>query len=126
MKLTLEHFFDNPSWAAAAGYKFNLLDCLSDAANKASIREGVKQLISNIPDIELRSVWWELPFSILAVISLVTWPLTFWVVGLLTYAKCIRCRNKYLGSENPTFIKNLRNWHEECDRRIRRGKTTKA
>ncbi len=121
MKLTFEHFCDNPSWAAAAGYEFNIIDCLSFSAGQADIKNGVKDFLTGIPDIELRSALWELPLHILAVAFFLTWPLTFWLGGLYVYLKCLRNRWKYLNSENERVIVNLRNWYEDCDRRIRRG-----
>ncbi len=31
--MTFKHFLDRPLWAAAAGYDFNYMDCMSYAAN---------------------------------------------------------------------------------------------
>lgn len=31
--MTLKHFLDRPLWAAAAGYDFNYMDCMSYTAN---------------------------------------------------------------------------------------------
>lgn len=122
MRLTFEHFCDRPSWAAAAGYEFNIIDCMSEAAGRIDIFQGIKEQVRNIPDIELRSVLWELPLTIIAIPLALIWPLVFWFVGIASYIKCSRWRRKYLNSDNETVQVNLRNWREDCDRRIRYAK----
>lgn len=122
MRLTFEHFCDRPTWAAAAGYEFNIIDCLSASACSIDIFKGIKELVRNIPDIELRSVLWELPLTIIAIPVAMMWPLAFWIVGIASYVKCRRSRRKYLNSDNETVQANLRNWRQDCDRRIRYAK----
>lgn len=124
-KLTFEHFCDRPTWAAAAGYEFNIIDCLSYSAKKANM-SVIKDVLRGIPDIELRSLLWELPLSLLAIAVIVTWPVTFWAVGLFVYIRCRKNRKKYFGSENERVQINLRNWLNEFERRQRRAAQEKA
>ncbi|KKZ19043.1 hypothetical protein AAY84_07605 [Serratia marcescens] len=119
-KLTFEHFCDRPTWAVAAGYDFNIIDCLSSAATRFEIAKSISDVMRNIPDIELRDVWWKLPTYLLSILILVTWPLTFWVAGVITYLKCLRSRKKYLGSKNERVQINLRNWLDDFELNQRR------
>ncbi|MFV8979830.1 hypothetical protein [Serratia fonticola] len=124
--LTFKHFCDRPSWAASAGYEFNLFDCMSYAACATPIFDGLKCLASNTLDIEIRTILWDLPLSILVALALITYPLTFWLYGLVVYIKCIRHRRKYLNSTDPMVIKNLKVWQRDLEWRWQRGEATKT
>jgi len=108
--LTFEHFFDRPTWAAAAGYDFNIIDCMSEAASRFKILPAIAIVMKNIPDIELRNVWWELPTNLLAILMLISWPLTFWIAGGITYRNCRQAKRKYYHSDDKTVQANLNGW----------------
>ncbi|EPC06795.1 hypothetical protein HMPREF0864_04803 [Enterobacteriaceae bacterium 9_2_54FAA] len=119
--LTFKHFKDRPSWAAADGYDFNIIDCMSEAAGRINIWRGIVDAILEIPDFELREAWYRLPISLVAVAIALAWPLIFWIVGLDSYVKCIRNRRKYLNTKSEIVLYNLAVWRRECDRRIKRA-----
>lgn len=124
--MTFEHFCDRPTWAAAAGYDFNIIDCMSEAAGRASVWEGVLTLISATPDLELRTAWWELPLNILVVLILLCWPLLFWLLGFATYFRCRRIREKFYGSDDKTVQANLRGWLRDFEWQRQRKMKGKA
>lgn len=119
--LTFKHFKDRPSWAAADGYDFNIIDCMSEAAGRINIWRGIVDVILEVPDFQLREAWYRLPISLVAVVIALVWPLIFWIVGLGSYVKCIRNRRKYLNTKSEIVLNNLAVWRRECDRRIKRG-----
>ncbi|WP_447874443.1 hypothetical protein [Serratia fonticola] len=119
--LTFKHFCDRPSWAAAAGYDFNIIDCISAAAVGVNIKGGLGDIIADIPYIELREAWWRLPLSLILIAGFITWPLTFWLVGLASYFKCRRSRKEYRDPKSEIVQANLRNWLNDFDRRQRKS-----
>lgn len=116
--LTLKHFFDRPSWAAAAGYDFNFIDCMSEAANRINVFQGICQMVADIPHLELREAWYGLPLRIVLIPVALSWPLIFWVFAIHTYLKCKRARNEWLGTNDPVVINNIEVWKARCDRRF--------
>lgn len=116
MMVTFKHFCDRPTWAVAAGYKFNFIDCLSQAMVRMNICTGIKDVLLEIPDLELREAWYKLPISLLAIFIALTWPLTFWIFGIITYARCIHAKKKYAGVNSEIFLNNLRSWLHHFDR----------
>ncbi|WP_424121933.1 hypothetical protein [Rouxiella badensis] len=121
MRLTFSHFNDRPSWAAAAGYNFNIIDCLSFAARRYGLSE-ILDLLEDTGDIEIRSVLWKLPINFVAICILVFWPLIYWVNGLALYVVCIKNRRKYRNYKSERVQINLRNWLEDFEQRSRRGR----
>lgn len=119
--LTFKHFCDKPEWATAAGYDLTLVNCMSYAAFDVPIMNGLKNVASDILDIEIREILWRLPGDLVVALLLATWPLTFWFYGLLVYTKCAKARRKFLNSTNPMVIKNLRQWQEDLEWRWQRG-----
>lgn len=121
MMLTFKHFMDRPSWAAAAGYDFNIIDCLSYSAKRFGCTD-VMDLLEDTGDIELRQVIWKLPVNILAMCILIAWPFVFWLQGILIYIRCRIVKKKYGGMNHPERVQiNLRNWRENFDREQRRN-----
>ncbi|PBI79623.1 hypothetical protein A9993_07675 [Rahnella victoriana] len=120
--ITFKHFLDRPSWAAAAGYDFNVFDCLSYSAQKFGFAD-VLDLLEDTGDIELRQAFWKLPVNALAMIVLLSWPLIFWVNGIMVYIKCRLTKRNYAGSKRTERVEiNLRNWLADFDWRQRRGR----
>lgn len=117
--ITFKHFLDRPSWAAAAGYDFNIIDSMSYAAQWPNICSGCWDVMADIPGIELGEAWWKLPLSLLIVIIAVLYPMFFWAFGLAVWIKCRRHREKYLKSTDEREQMRLNNWLEEFDRRHR-------
>ncbi|WP_267411869.1 hypothetical protein [Pantoea sp. GM_Pan_4] len=114
--LTFKHFCDRPTWAAAAGYNFNIIDCLSEAMLRINVLKGIKDILAEIPDLELREAWYKLPISALAICLAMSWPLIFWLFGIVTYARCVHAKRKYAGTEDETVLKNLRVWLKQFER----------
>ena len=115
--LTFKHFCDRPTWAVAARYKFTIIDCLSQAMVRINICSGIKEVLLEIPDLELREAWYKLPVSLLAIFLAISWPLIFWVFGIITYVRCIYAKKKYAGMKSEIVLKNLRAWIYDFDRR---------
>lgn len=119
--LTLKHFFDRPTWAAAAGYNFNVIDCMSEAANRIDIFRGIWGLICEMPDIELRHIW-MLPFNLFVCALALFWPFIYPVFGLILYFKCKRTARKYQ-KEMPDIVRNnIDGWLRDFDREQARGR----
>lgn len=117
--LTLKHFFDNPTWAAAAGYDFNYLDCMSFAADKYSdVIHSLIDVLKAFPETEVR----ELPFVLVvltaAIAGVVVWPLIFWLAAFPLWLRCKQHRRKYhYGTEmNDTARNNLALWINRCEK----------
>lgn len=119
--LTFKHFKDRPTWAAADGYDFNIIDCMSEAAGRINIWRGIVDVILEVPDFELRVAWYRLPISLVAVVITLAWPLIFWIAGLVLYVQCIINRRKYLNNKSEIVLNNLAVWRRECERRIKRA-----
>lgn len=116
--LTFEHFCDRPTWAAAAGYKFNIIDCLSEAMVRVELISGIKQILMEIPDMELREAWYKLPLSLLVIVLALAWPLIFWIFGVVTYVRCTKAKNKYRGTNDEIVLKNIRVWKYRFDNEL--------
>lgn len=120
--LTLRHFLDRPAWAAAAGYKFNILDCMAySACLYENVISGLRNVSSAFLDQQVR----ELPAFLLAWIALlmgaIVWPLTFWLLGIVLWFRCHHFQRKYRGTDSEIVLKNLRSWQHECEKRWSRG-----
>ncbi len=114
--LTLKHFFDRPTWAAAAGYNFNIIDCMSEAANRIAVFKGIWGLICETPDIELRHIW-ILPLNFAACMLALLWPFIYPVFGLVTYFKCKRVAKKYRTEMTEVARQNIDEWLSDFDRK---------
>ncbi|PKB89832.1 hypothetical protein A8A01_11295 [Ewingella americana] len=80
-------------------------------------------LLEDTGDIELRQAFWKLPVNALAMIVLLSWPLIFWVNGIMVYIKCRLTKRNYAGSKRTERVEiNLRNWLADFDWRQRRGR----
>lgn len=108
--LTLKHFFDRPTWAAAAGYDFNFIDCMSEAINRLAITKGVVSLIKEIPDIELRSAAWALPLSLACILIAMLWPFLYPILAIHTYVKCKFYAKKYRTQKPERVATNIAVW----------------
>lgn len=118
--LTLKHFFDRPTWAAAAGYEFNYLDCMAFMAGRYStITSALRDVLCDLLDTTVR----ELPLMVLTIIAaasgVVVWPLIFWLVALPLWVRCRQHRRKYHQGVGMTEIarRNLDVWLHGCKRR---------
>ncbi|HEM8556157.1 TPA: hypothetical protein U2Q34_000182 [Citrobacter koseri] len=117
--LTLQHFLDKPTWAAADGYNFNYFDCMAyTAAQYDCVFLAVRRVAENFLDTELR----ELPFVLLvlfvALIGVIVWPLTFWLTAIWIWLRCKHHRQKYQHGNGMKDIarSNLDNWKRRFER----------
>lgn len=108
--LTLKHFFDNPRFAAAAGYDFNIIDCISFTASRIDLVYMVIEETIDFLESEIFRIWYLLPRLMVVYVIAVAYPFTFWILGLFVYAACRRSRKKYLNSTNPQVISDLNLW----------------
>ena len=118
--LTFKHFQDRPTWAAAAGYDFNIIDCISVATKyHSSFIEVFLAMISEFLDFEVR----ELPLAILSIIFsgilMVIYPLIFWVVGIALYVICVKDRKRHAGKLTDIAKKNIEGWLCQFERKQR-------
>lgn len=90
--VTLAHFLDRPLWAVACGYDYNFLDCLSWSANIYG--QNIPALLSLRPDdvlsLEIREIPMALLSTVLTLLFLVLWPLTYPVWAVVCYWLCKR------------------------------------
>lgn len=117
--LTLKHFLDNPTWAAADGYDFNYFDCMSFTAKQydavfLSLR-GVAEIFL---DTEVRELPGVLAVLLIALIGVIVWPLTFWLIAIWIWVRCKHHRKKYHIGNGMTDIarKNLDAWKIRFER----------
>lgn len=117
--LTFKHFCDRPLWAAADGYNFNFLDCLSVAAiNIGTPFVAIKNITSSFPDWEMRELIPNLLALIVIAAGAITYPLTYWVFAIFVYLNCKRYAKKYGSGKSEITLKNLAEWRAGCDRRF--------
>lgn len=116
--ITLKHFFDRPTWAAVAGYDFNIIDCMAEAANRIPIFRTIAELLKDIPNIELRGIW-ELPLNLVLCAMLLLWPILYPVLGLVTYTRCKISIAKYRKNPSAIVKRNIVNWLNGFDRKGR-------
>lgn len=121
--LTLRHFIDRPTWAAAAGYEFNYLDCMAYTADFYGLMfSALRNAGSDFLDTSVR----DLPIVLLAVIAALcgvfAWPLIFWLVAIPVWMKCKSMRRRYQFGGAMTEIArgNLEQWQRECARKWKR------
>lgn len=116
--LTLKHFFDRPTWAAAAGYQFNYFDCLSHAA--CSYDEIVRALfgvVASLPDTTIREFPLAVLWMVAAAAGVIIWPLTFWVFAIWFWFHCKKYQRKYRNHMSDTTRENIRVWLVQCERK---------
>ena len=116
--MTLKHFLDRPLWAAAAGYDFNYMDCMSCTAN--AYDHSFILLFNSLrilPETEVGELHlWLLGF-IAAVVGIAVWPFIFWLVAVVVWFKCKTYRKKYFLGDGMTDIAkmNIVEWTKECE-----------
>lgn len=116
--LTLKHFMDRPTWAAAAGYQFNYFDCMSHAACAYDeILATLRGVLVNFPDTTIS----ELPLMALVLIAaiavVIVWPLMFWVFAFALWLQCKRYQRKYRVNMNEVARENIQIWIIQCERK---------
>jgi len=117
--LTFRHFCDRPLWAAADGYDFNFLDCLSVAAiNITAPFIAIKNIASSFPDWEMRELLPNLLALIVITAGAIIYPLTYWLYAILAYVNCKRYAKKYRFNKSEITLRNLAEWRTSCDRRF--------
>lgn len=120
--LTLKHFMDRPTWAAAAGYQFNYLDCMAHTANLyGNVFLALRQACIGFPDTEVRELPLVMIVLVIAIAGIIVWPLIFWIVAIQVWLKCRRMRQRYHLSDGMTDVakNNLAVWLRNCDRKWR-------
>ncbi|EOE3543557.1 hypothetical protein ACQR8F_00080 [Klebsiella pneumoniae] len=118
--LTLKHFMDRPTWAAAAGYQFNYFDCMAHTANLyGNVFAALRDVCVGFPDTEVRELPGVIIVLIAAIAGIIVWPLIFWVVAIQVWLKCRRMRRRYhFGGDMTNVAKNnLAVWMRNCDRK---------
>lgn len=118
--LTLRHFIDRPTWAAAAGYDFNFIDCMAYAADLyGNMFIALKDVCRDFLDTEVRELPLMLAIIVAAVSGVFVWPLIFWIVAIPVWFKCKRMRRKYQFEDGMTDIaeNNIEQWRLECARK---------
>lgn len=113
--LTFKHFMDRPTWAAAAGYEFNYLDCMAVTASYQSEHwSAFLAYLTYFPDVLVK----ELPLWLLALICnfalVIAWPLIFWLCAVPLWLRCMWMQWKYQSGNGMTDIAkgNLAGWTE--------------
>ncbi|EJE0770111.1 TPA: hypothetical protein ACRVWQ_004250 [Escherichia coli] len=118
--MTFKHFLDRPLWAAAAGYNFNYMDCMSYTAN--AYDHSFSLLFNSLrilPQTEVGELHlWLLGF-IAAVVGVAVWPFIFWLVAVVVWFKCKAYRKKYFLGDGMTDIAkmNIEKWTKECEKK---------
>lgn len=108
-RLTLTHFFDNPQIAAAAGYDFNIIDCMSFAANRLSEKGLKREIITDFGRTEIAD-WRGIVVSLLSLTIVCLWPFFYPVIGALTYWQCKQSVKRYRFSSDVAVKRNINSW----------------
>lgn len=121
--LTLKHFIDRPSWAAAAGYDFNYMDCMSFTATLYDLAfSSLWNSARDFPYTEVRELPFVLVTVISAVISIFVWPLIFWIAAfpVWLYCRLMRRRYQFGGHMTETAKNNIEVWKRQCEKKWRK------
>lgn len=110
-EITFSHFQDNPAWAAAAGYDFNFIDCVSASAQCTSnIAKNLLDEIAEFPNAEVRYI----PVFIikLSVGSLLLFTMIFAypLFALAIFFRCKSMKRKYKNNYSDIVARNLSTW----------------
>ncbi|MGR7336754.1 hypothetical protein ACU6ZE_10675 [Klebsiella aerogenes] len=110
-EITFRHFQDNPAWAAAAGYDFNFIDCVSASAQCTSnIAKNLLDEIAEFPNAEVRYI----PVFIikLSVGSLLLFTMIFAypLFALAIFFRCKSMKRKYKNNYSDIVARNLSTW----------------
>lgn len=117
--LTFKHFCDRPLWAAADGYDFSFMDCLSVAAiNIGTSFEAVRNITSGFLDWEVRELIPNLLAVVIITSGAIIYPFTYWIFAIYIYFRCKSFARKYRDNKSETNLKNLAHWRKSCDRRF--------
>ncbi|MEH4988132.1 hypothetical protein PO461_11940 [Enterobacter asburiae] len=122
--LTLRHFIDRPTWAAAAGYDFNFLDCMAYTADLyCLVLSTLRSICAEFPYTEVRELPLGLVNLFVSIALSITWPLVFWIIAIPVWLKCRRERRRYQfgGEMTEVAIVKLEHWQHECERKWRRN-----
>ncbi|HFZ1111772.1 hypothetical protein [Citrobacter koseri] len=120
--LTLKHFIDRPTWAAAAGYNFNYLDCMAYTADLYRlIFSALRDVFRDFLSTEVREIPLMLAVITAAISGVFVWPFIFWIVAIPVWLKCRRMRSSYQfgGAMTETAEINLKRWQRECEKKWR-------
>ncbi len=124
--MTLKHFLDRPLWAAAAGYDFNYMDCMSYTANAYDYSFSLLlNSLRILPQTEVESFiygYWAL--SRLELVLLYGLLFSGWLVAVVVWFKCKTYRRKYFLGDGMTDIAkmNIEKWTKECEKKWRKKK----
>lgn len=117
--LTLKHFLDNPTWAAADGYAFNYFDCMAyTAAQYGGVFIAVRGVAENFLDTEIRELPFVFAVFLIALIGVVVWPLTFWLTAIWIWIRCHHRKKYHLSSGMSEIARaNLDTWKIQFERK---------
>lgn len=102
--LTLKHFLNRPTWAAAAGYDFNYLDCMAFTADKYdAVFSALADVCYELPSTEVRDLPLMLVVLIAALAGIVVWPLIFWIATQVGVTR--RASRSYRTAESFGLVK---------------------
>lgn len=107
--LTLAHFFDNHHIAAAAGYDFNIIDCMSFAAIRLSEKGVKREILVDLGRTEVAD-WRGIVVSLLSLAITCLWPFFYQIMGAMTYWQCRQSVKRYRFSSDVTVKRNINRW----------------
>lgn len=117
-EITFKHFMDKPSWAAAAGYDFNFIDCISASAQwPFNIGSSLRDDILGIPDAEVRDLPAFMVKLVIGLFILATMVFCYPIFAIAIYIKCKNMRKKYKDDFSEIVSHNLRAWAIQVYRR---------
>ncbi len=117
-EITFNHFMDNPSWAAAAGYDFNFIDCISASAQCVfNIGGNLANEILDIPDAEVRELPAFMIKMLLGSLILAVMVFCYPIFAIAIYFRCKSMTRKYKDDYSEIVSHNLRFWQQRVYRR---------
>lgn len=117
-EITFNHFMDNPSWAAAAGYDFNFIDCISASAQCTfNIGSNLKDDILDLPDTEVRDLPAFIIKMTIGLFLLAAMVFCYPIFAIAIHIRCKSMRKKYKDDFSEIVSHNLRVWARQVYRR---------
>lgn len=117
-EITFKHFTDNPSWAAAAGYDFNFVDCISASAHCTfNISSHLTDDLRDLPNTEVRDLPAFIVKMVIGLLLLSAMTFGYPIFAVAIFIRCKIMKRKYKDDFSETVSHNLSTWVSQVYKR---------